>query len=76
MGGIHEAARGKSAKGRSTLTERAHRIVGKKGRERKRIGADRTGPPGSGRERGERALPRRSARAGAGARGGGWAGLG
>jgi hypothetical protein len=37
--------------GRSTLTERAHRTVGEKGHERERIGADRTGPPGSGRER-------------------------
>jgi hypothetical protein len=31
---------------------KAHRAVGEKGRERERIGADRTGPPGSGRERG------------------------
>jgi hypothetical protein len=44
-----------SANGRSTLTERAHHAVGEKGRERERIGTDRTGPPGSGRERGERA---------------------
>jgi hypothetical protein len=48
----------KFVNGRSTLTERAHHVVGEKGRECKRIGADRTGPPGSGRERGERACGR------------------
>jgi hypothetical protein len=56
----------KSANGRSTLTERAHRAVGEKGRERERIGADRAGPPGSERERGERARGRNRLTGGAG----------
>jgi hypothetical protein len=38
--------------------DRANRAVGEKGHERERIGADRTGPPGSGRERGEGACGR------------------
>jgi hypothetical protein len=49
---------GTSANGWPALTERVHRTERENGREREGIGADRPGPPGSGRERG-----RESARA-------------
>jgi hypothetical protein len=39
------------ANGRSTLTEGVHRAAGENGHKREGIGADRLGPPGSGRER-------------------------
>jgi hypothetical protein len=55
---------GKSANGRSTLTERVHRVAGENGREREGIGADRPTPQSSERER-----ERRGAGAGADRRG-------
>jgi hypothetical protein len=47
-----EASKGERANGRSALTKRIHRPSRENGRVRKRIGADRMVPPGSGSERG------------------------
>jgi hypothetical protein len=55
---------GKSTNGRSTLTERVHRVAGENWREREEIGTDRSTPHNSERER-----ERRGAWAGADRRG-------
>jgi hypothetical protein len=47
-----QASKGERANGRSKVTERVHRAARANGRVRKRIDADRTVPPSSGRERG------------------------
>jgi hypothetical protein len=47
-----QASEGKRVNGRSKLTEGVHRAARANGRVRKRIGADRSVPLGSGRERG------------------------
>jgi hypothetical protein len=43
---------GERANRRSALTGRSHRVASDSGHERGRVGADKSGPPGSGRERG------------------------
>jgi hypothetical protein len=47
-----QTSEGERANGRSTLTGRSHRAASERGHERERVGADRSDPPGSGRERG------------------------
>jgi hypothetical protein len=53
-----QASKGERANGQPALTGRSHRAARESGRVRGRIDADRSVPPGSGRERG-----RESARA-------------
>jgi hypothetical protein len=54
-----QTSEGERANVRSTLTARSHRAASESGRMREWVGADRSVPPGSGRERGrERALVR------------------
>jgi hypothetical protein len=46
-----QTSEGEWANGRSTLTGRSHRAASERGHEHGRVGADRSDPPSSGRER-------------------------
>ena len=60
-----QTSEGERANGRSPLTGRSHRASSESGHEHGQVGADRSVPPGSGRERGrERARARTQAVAG------------